>query len=104
MKTLALALAAMLATGSTPALAEPDLNRAIVSYEDLDLRSAEGQATLDRRLEKAIAEGCRVPHSRSVRVASETQACIADLRDQVAKLRARIITEAQRHAAQDKRD
>ena len=38
MKTLALALAAMLATGSTPALAEPDLNRAIVSYEDLDLR------------------------------------------------------------------
>ena len=94
----------MLAAASTSTLAEPGLNRAIVSYEDLDLRSPEGQATLDRRLKKAVADVCRVPHSRSVRAASETQACIADLREEVARLRYALIAEAQRQAAKDKRD
>jgi UrcA family protein len=103
MKALAFALMAMLA--STPTLAEPNLNRAVVNYEDLDLRSPEGRAKLDRRLEDAVKAVCRTPHSRSVRVASETQACIAQLREDVSQLRDQIMAEAQnRQDRQDKPD
>ena len=104
MKALALAIAATLAASSSPALANPGENRVVVSYHDLDLRSAAGQAALDRRLDVAVRKVCRTPHSRSVRVATKTQDCIAKLREEVAQQRARIVVEAQRSQPGNKRD
>ncbi|MBB3034276.1 UrcA family protein [Alteriqipengyuania lutimaris] len=104
MKALAFAVAITLTAGSSPTLADPGENRALVSYNDLDLGSSAGQARLDRRLDDAVKAVCRLPHSRSVRTASEAQACIAQLRTEVAQLRARIIAEAQLVQPEDKRD
>ncbi|MEL7739235.1 UrcA family protein [Citromicrobium bathyomarinum] len=99
-----LALAVALTIGGSPALADPGENRVAVRYDDLDLRSTAGRTILDRRLDDAIRKVCRSPHSRSVRVASETKACIAQLQEKVAQLRNRIIAEAADAPPGDKRD
>ncbi|GAB5348677.1 UrcA family protein [Alteriqipengyuania sp. 357] len=98
------ALAAAFAIGAGPALADPGENRVAVRYDDLDLRSTAGRAILDRRVADAIRNVCRSPHSRSVRVASETKACIAQLQEKVARLRALILAEAADAPPGNKRD
>jgi UrcA family protein len=66
MKTLAktlihaLAAAGLAGAAMSPAFAKTDAPRtAEVSYNDLDLATAAGQRTLDKRIEKAVREVCR---------------------------------------------
>lgn len=61
-KTLVPALAALgfASTAAVPALAQEfDQVKVNVSYADLDLGTAQGQKTLDQRIEKAVRVACR---------------------------------------------
>ena len=89
-------LAAVLAATAfaTPAVAEsPD--RINVRYADLDLSTPEGQAKLERRIEKAVRTACGADDAIvGTRLASrEAQACVeetkAAVREQVAQSVAR---------------
>jgi len=59
--TLAFATAGLAATAAAPAFAapEPGPRTAQVSFADLDLGTAAGQRTLDKRIEKAARSVCR---------------------------------------------
>ncbi|WP_284123919.1 UrcA family protein [Parerythrobacter aestuarii] len=61
MKTPLIALAAF-ATAMTgaPALAEEQTESMVVQYDDLDLTSEAGQATLEFRIDSAAKKFCRV--------------------------------------------
>lgn len=93
MTTLAITLAALGLAGTavTPTLANQAEPMTIeVPYSDLNLATAEGQARLDRRLEKAVRLVCGTQsHKGGSRIiSSEARACMAkaqaDVRQQVA--------------------
>lgn len=95
MTPLALTLAAIGLAGSavTPTLAgETETMTVHVQYNDLDLATPEGQARLDRRLEKAVRTVCRTrSHNGGSRILGlDAKACLAkaraDVRQQVAAL------------------
>lgn len=93
--TLALASAGLVGTMAAPALADEAAARtAQVVYGDLDLATAAGQRTLDRRIEKAVRQVCR---TASFRTGTRTMSldalnCLArarsDAKQQVAALTA----------------
>lgn len=59
--TLAFATAGLAATAAAPAFAAeaPAPRTALVSFADLDLGTAAGQRTLDKRIERAARSVCR---------------------------------------------
>jgi UrcA family protein len=98
-KTMTHALAALGLAGAaiTPAFAgETELMRIAVSAADLDLGTAEGQRTLDRRVEKAARTVCRVTSltTGSRILSQEVKTCLAKARSD-AKQRVAILTSEQ---------
>ncbi|MBU7579932.1 MAG: UrcA family protein [Porphyrobacter sp.] len=94
-KTLALvaATAGLASTAITPALAgEAEPRTAKVSFADLDLGTSAGQRTLDKRIEKAARQVCRmVSVQTGTKIMDrDAQTCLirarADARQQVAAL------------------
>lgn len=92
MKTLALAAAALGLVGTTaPAFAgEVERMSIKVGFGDINLATAEGQETLDKRIEKAVRTVCRVNDvsTGSRQLTQEKRDCLvkarADARQQVA--------------------
>lgn len=62
---------------ATPALAADPVSEARlhVSYADLNLATADGQAKFDRRIAKAIDTLCPAPTSKSLKQALDVQQC-----------------------------
>ncbi len=75
--------AALLAAGAVPALAQSQ-GGLVIKTDDLNLNSAAGRATLERRVDGAQSQICRnatATGSRS-RAAQEQKACRAEVRRQ----------------------
>ncbi|MFZ1743290.1 MAG: UrcA family protein [Pontixanthobacter sp.] len=83
------AIGSMIAT--TPAFA----GEAQIKYNDLNLASAEGQQTLERRIDKAAREVCGVSRQRTgTRIPSgRAQQCYQDAKKQAALQVASLIGE-----------
>jgi UrcA family protein len=101
MTTLAMTLAAigLASSAVTPALAgETEKMTIHVQYNDLNLATPEGQAQLDRRLEKAVRTVCRTrSHNGGSRILSlDAKACLAKARADVRQQVAAITTDRQR--------
>lgn len=78
-KTISAALAALAAIGyAGGALAEE--TTVFVPYADLDLSSTAGHATLERRIDAAVASVCGEADIRSVRSSNAVAQCKADAR------------------------
>ena len=77
MKTLLIPIAFVATAASVPAFArqEADIRSTTVSYGDLDLRSAAGQAALERRLQYAINNVCSDTDRRSLDAKVQSEAC-----------------------------
>ena len=88
---IALGAAATLATGAPVLAAEknPDM---VVSYQDLDLSTARGQKTLERRIDAAAKKYCRVDTQRSgTRIASpQAGKCYREVKRQATRQFAQI--------------
>jgi len=98
MKLIVLVAAASLIAAVSPApgaaQSGPETNQVAVAYGDLDLTKPAGQATLDKRLARAVERVCDPGWTRSVRVATQTRACIAQKHAELATVRARLIADA----------
>lgn len=85
-RTLTLAIAAMISLGTTPALANGDAARSVeVAYHDLDLTTAKGQKTLDRRVDRAAREVCGLTDvATGTRLpANGAHACYREAKDKI---------------------
>jgi len=73
--TFAIASAALLAgsTFAAPALAEEGSR--MVTYSDINLESAKGQAVLEERVRRAARQVCEVGAGRSLRERATERAC-----------------------------
>lgn len=105
MKTLAknmihaLAVVGFASAAISPALAEKPQTMTIhVPTEDLDLATAEGQKTLDRRVNKAVRDVCRTTSvTTGSRVMNQdVRACLANARTSAKQQVAARILEQQR--------
>ena len=101
MTPLAMTLAALGLAGTvvTPTLANETEKMTInVQYDDLDLATPDGQAQLDRRLNKAMRTVCGTRgHSGGSRIISaEARACLAKARTDVRQQVAAITTDERR--------
>ena len=87
MKSFVLAAAAALALGAAPALAQPiktegDTARLAVSYADLNLQSAGGQAVLTQRIRHAAEMVCGpTPDQRDVKAFLAFERCMKQSTD-----------------------
>lgn len=94
--TLALIAALGLALPAAPALAQ---NEPVdIKYKDLDLATPEGQAKLDRRIDKAARKACGADQSRTgTRIAKrDVTACVAAAKRQASQQMAAIIEQEKR--------
>lgn len=88
-----LAAIAVLGTTAAPAYADDSLR---VSYRDLDLTTAKGQETLDRRIDSAARKYCGLGQLTGTRLASpQARQCYAETMKQ-AKAQFAAIVEAKR--------
>ena len=89
MKTIALALAAVLAAGlaSAPVAAQAPSQQVRISYAGLDLTSAEGRTALDLRIVHAARETCGTPSSVDLRGRQKLDACVAEFRAEAGRQR-----------------
>lgn len=80
---IAITAAAVLGAAATPAVAES----LSIPYQDLNLASAEGQKTLDRRIESAARDFCGMNQTTtgSRIVSSESRQCYAETKKQAQK-------------------
>ncbi|WP_165271766.1 UrcA family protein [Pelagerythrobacter rhizovicinus] len=77
---VALTAAAVLGAAATPAFAES----LSIPYQDLNLATAEGQKTLDLRIEKAVRDFCAMnPRTGSRIISGESRQCYAEMKKQV---------------------
>ena len=60
---------------TTPAVAEPDTESAIVHIGDLNLATTDGQHTLNRRLEHAVTLVCGRPDPNDIAMSAPVRAC-----------------------------
>lgn len=90
---LALAAGFATMTAVAPAMAGAPTER--VSYADLRLTTAEGQAELQKRLNKAAWRVCLFDESGSLRSGDETAACYRQSRKDVAVQMAQILADQQ---------
>ena len=100
MKTLSLAaLAATLFVA--PAMAQQpagDYRTHVVSYADLDLGTAKGVTTLDRRIRTAVREVCGTASDFDLEGKNNVRACRADLLDRFSVHREQIVAAARQPA------
>ena len=95
MKTLALAFALSFATTGAPALAEgPDTRTVAVQTSDLNLRSVDGRAVLDRRLGAAIDKVCAVHKTPGLPAWIRFRKCVEAKQAEVQPLRDAVIAKA----------
>lgn len=98
-RSLLLAIAAT-SLAATPALATPqgEENSASVTYHDLDLSSAEGQAELDARIERAARQVCGLDERQTgSRIRNrEARDCVEEAKRSFARALAGIIEVDQR--------
>jgi len=80
MKTLLIPIALVATAASVPASArqEADTRSTTVSYADLDLGSARGQAALERRIQYAINNVCNDTGRHSLDAQAQNEACRND--------------------------
>ena len=100
-KTLTLAAAAigLAGTAITPAFAgEGALRTAQIDVADLDLGTAAGQRTLDKRIEKAVRQVCRtVSVQTGTRIMDQdAQNCLARARADAKRQMATLVSNEQR--------
>ncbi|MEP5937702.1 MAG: UrcA family protein [Erythrobacter sp.] len=98
-KYTATAAALGLALITTPVMAEQNTTQSIaVEYRDLNLSTPEGQAKLDKRVDRAAAQVCGLTGIRTgTRVrSSSSKKCYAKARKSVEKQVAGMIAETQR--------
>lgn len=88
--SLILATAAAAAVFTTPAMARPV---ALVKVTDLKLTTAEGQAELQSRVNKASRKVCRFDESGRLRTAQEENACYRKTRKDVQVLVAELVSK-----------
>lgn len=88
---IAMTAAAVLGAAATPAFAES----LSVPYHDLNLATAKGQKTLDRRIDQAVREFCGMDRTTTgSRISSsESRRCYAETRKQAQKQFAAIIDQ-----------
>lgn len=88
---VAMTAAAVLGGAATPAFAES----LSIPYHDLNLSTAEGQKTLDRRIDKAAREFCGLDQTTTgSRISSrESRQCYADTKKQAQKQFAALLDE-----------
>ena len=100
MKTIALALAAVLAAGlaSTPATAQDGLQQVRVSYSGLDLTTAEGRAALDLRIVHAARSACGTPSPADLLGRQKADECLAQFRIQADRQREIALARAARRS------
>ena len=97
--TLGLAVAGLAGTAITPAFAEaPAPRTAKISFSDLDLGTAAGQRTLDKRIQNAARLVCRtVSVQTGTRIMDQdAQKCLARARADAKQQVAALTTNAQR--------
>lgn len=103
--TLALATAGLAGTAITPAFAGTGTGAARgapltaqVNFDDLDLGTAAGQRTLDKRVEKAVRQVCRTVNIKTGTrtMGHETIRCMARARSDAKQQLAAITSDAQR--------
>ena len=97
--TLALAAGGLASAAISPALAETPQTMTIhVPTDDLDLGTAEGQKTLDKRVSKAVRDVCRTTSvTTGSRVMNQdVRACLAKARTSAKQQVAARILEQQR--------
>lgn len=97
--TLALAAAGLASAAISPALAQKPQTLTInVPTDDLDLGTAEGQKTLDKRVSKAVRDVCRTTSvTTGSRVMNQdVRACLAKARTSAKQQVAARILEQQR--------
>lgn len=100
-KTITHTLAAFGLVGAalTPALATEVEPMAIeVKLSDIDLDTAKGQRTLERRLEKAVRTVCRAksPNTGTRLLSQDAKACLAKARSDAKRQMAAMISNQQR--------
>lgn len=80
-RTILTTLAAAGLLASSPALAGDNETMSIeVSYRDLDLSTADGQRTLERRLHAAAEKICGIDRRQGMRLPStEARSCMSEL-------------------------
>ena len=72
-------IALLLAFGAVPAFAEaPAMVTSTVQTADLDLSSAKGQRSLDRRLQQAVAEVCGIASPSDLEGQNDVRKCRKD--------------------------
>ena len=89
---LGAALAAALSAGTASAAERSER----VSYRDLDLASAEGQAELQQRLDSAARRVCRFGDDGQIETPENENACYREARRNVAVQIAQLAAELQR--------
>ena len=96
MKTLLIPIALAAIADSVPASArqEADTRSTTVSYADLDLGSARGQAALERRIQYAINNVCNDTGRRSLDAQAQNEACRNDAKARMAPTVERLASAA----------
>ncbi len=89
----ALVLAAGAALAASPAAAGAP--REVVRYDDLRMATAEGQATLQKRLDKAAWKVCMFDTNGMVRTSEEQNACYRASRKEAAVRMAQVMAATQ---------
>ena len=95
MKKLVLALALSLAATATPAMAQgPDTRSVAVQTGDLNLRSEQGRAVLDSRLNSAIDKVCAVHRTPGLPAWIRFRKCVEAKQKEVQPLRDAAVAQA----------
>ncbi len=93
-KTALTAASLALVATATPAIAG-DANSAKVSFADLDLSTAEGQETLDNRINRAARSVCQIDGGRTG-THINSRKCYNDAQSSVKEQVAAVVLDAQR--------
>lgn len=98
MNTNALALLATVGLAATVASAPATAKDVTVSYADLDLQTTEGQATLQRRLDRAAEKVCDASDARERMHRQSVRKCYAEATRQSRTSFAAVLDKAAKRA------
>jgi len=93
----ALIAAAIAATGAgaLPAAAAPRMTSIAVTHGDLDLTTQDGQDMLQRRMNRAASQVCRMPNNPTLRTAQDEATCFRQARRTVSVQFAEVLADNQ---------
>lgn len=94
---LAAAAMAVTATGfSASASAQNRITKSVeVTYSDLDLTSADGQATLDGRIKGAVRKVCGSHNSKDIRDTMDHLGCVKEAKQSAKRAKVSLIARAE---------